>query len=108
MKGTPTLANTFYSATRKEEMNDLTLAYTIEQMKAVEMRLKDTNTPVTEPAHRDNDKERKEKVCYHCSELGHIKFYCDDWLANTEGGRRHGKKDSSRNRDRSNDTRTSS
>lgn len=71
----------------------MTLAYTVERMKAVEMKLKDTNTPVTESAHkgREGKKDRKDTVCYHCGEQGHIKFYCDDWLANTEDGRRYAK-----------------
>ena len=83
-----------------EEMKDLTLAYTVERMKAVEMKLKNTNTPVTESAHkgRDRKKEKKDTVCYHCGEQGHIKFYCDDWLTNTEDGRRYAKNYSTKNK----------
>ncbi|MCJ1469940.1 hypothetical protein MMC07_008584 [Pseudocyphellaria aurata] len=36
-----------------EEMKDLTLAYTVERIKAVEMKLKDTNTLVTKTAHKN-------------------------------------------------------
>lgn len=68
-----------------EEMKDLTLTYTVEWMKAVKMKLKNTNTSVTKSAHKARDgKDRKDTVCYHCGEHGHIKFYCNDWLANTK------------------------
>lgn len=76
-----------------EEMKDLTLAYTVDRMKAVEMKLKDTNTPITESAPKGreaNRKDSKDRTSYHCGESGHIKFYCDDWLANTEDGKRTG------------------
>ena len=83
-----------------EEMKDLTLAYTVERMKAVEMKLKNTNTPITESVHkgRDGKKKKKDTVCYYCGEQGHIKFYCDDWLINTEDGCQYAKNHSTKNK----------
>lgn len=51
------------------------------------MKLKDTNTSVTESAHRSNNKEKTNsgRKCFFCDKPGHIKVKCYKWLTTNEG-----------------------
>lgn len=82
-----------------EEIKNLILAYTVEPMKIVEMKFKNIGTSITKPVHKRRERRKNnDKNCYHCQGK-HIRFYCNNWLENTDAGRKYAAAHSKKNSD---------
>ena len=69
----------------QEERKELTLSCTVEWMKAVEMKPKDTNTPVTDTANKAPAKGRSGRKCFYSDKPGGINVSCSNGQPLTMG-----------------------